>query len=131
MGLKPDWSLEHHRARSVVLPSPARAIIDRASRLTRAEIVRLDIADREHPELQLAMWDVLRSQLETEPARTLRFMARNEAWAAVNVSLAAAGIDEAIDDGYWRVTTRVGWGAARAARFAACAAVERTPSTPT
>ena len=71
-----------------MLPAPVRAVIDRASRLTRAEIVRLDIADREHPELQLAMWDVLRSQLETEPARTLRFMARNEAWAAVNVSLA-------------------------------------------
>ena len=57
-------------------------------------------------------------------------MARNEAWAAVNLSLSAAGIDEAIDDGYWRVTTRVGWGAARAARFAACAAVAQDTVDP-
>ena len=64
MGLKSDWSFDERRALSVVLPVPARAVIDRASRLTRVEIVRLDIADREHPELQLAMWDVLRSQLE-------------------------------------------------------------------
>ncbi len=49
--------------------------------------------------------------------------ARNAAWAAVASSLIALGIEPVEDDGYWRVVQRVGAGAQRAARYAACALV--------
>jgi hypothetical protein len=99
-------------------------IVERAKRLSRTDVTRLDLAERQQPDLLLAAWDVLRSQLDEEPVRSQRYAARNQAWAAVNESLEALGIEQASDDGYWRVTTRVGWGAARAARFVACASID-------
>jgi hypothetical protein len=53
----------------------------------------------------------------------MRFDARERAWAAVNVSLSALACDPLPGDDYWRVATGFGWGAARAARFAACSLV--------
>lgn len=95
-------------------------MIERAATLTRSEITRLDIEERRHTAL-LAAWDILRSQTETDPLKARRLAARNAAWAAVNRSLVRLDLEPLVDDGYWRVTTRLGFGAARAARFAACA----------
>lgn len=106
-----------------MLPPEARAVIDRAARLSREEIVRLDLAERRHGGAAITAWDLLRDRLGTPDLRAARFDARNAAWHAVATSLSAVDIEPTPDDGYWRVVQRVGAGAQRAARFAACALV--------
>ena len=99
------------------------ALLTQAGTLTRNQIVRLDLLERRNPELLLAAWDHLRDRLAAEPERTWRFAARKAAWNAVREAAAAHEIEIPADDGYWRVETGIGCGAARAARYAACAVV--------
>jgi hypothetical protein len=118
-----------------VPPAPARvkafgpetlaieALLAQARMLTRSQIVRLDLLERRNPELLLAAWDHLRDRLAAEPERTWRFAARKAAWDAVREAAAAHEIEVPADDGYWRVETGIGCGAARAARYSACALV--------
>jgi hypothetical protein len=123
MGIKDGW-IEQAPPRPVArLSADAEAVIARASALTRDEIFRLDAVEQPRADVQLIAWDVLRSHLATGDAYTMRLSARARAWAAVNASLRTLGLATVADDGYWRVTTGTGWGAARAARFAACALV--------
>jgi hypothetical protein len=49
--------------------------------------------------------------------------AGNRAWQEADVAIVAAGMAAVVDDGYWRVAPQPGAGAARLARFAACALV--------
>lgn len=99
------------------------ALLTQPGTLTRSRIVRLDLLERRHPELLLAVWDHLRDRLATEPGRGWRFAARRASWDAVREAGAAHEIEIPADDGYWRVETGIGCGAARAARYAACALV--------
>jgi hypothetical protein len=99
------------------------ALLAQAGTLTRNQIVRLDLLERRNPELLLAAWDHLRDRLTAEPERTWRFAARKAAWNAVREAAAAHEIEISADDGYWRVETGIGCGAARAARYSACALV--------
>jgi hypothetical protein len=99
------------------------ALLAQAGTLTRNQIVRLDLLERRNPELLLAAWDHLRDRLAAEPERGWRFAARKAAWDAVREAAAAHEIEIPADDGYWRVETGVGCGAARAARYSACALV--------
>jgi len=101
----------------------AEAVIARAGRLTAEEIARLDVAERPRATVQLIAWDLLRSSLTVGDDYHHRLSARARAWAAVNASLATLGLDPLMDASDWRTTTGTGWGAARAARFAACALV--------
>jgi hypothetical protein len=103
--------------------SAIEALLARARTLTRSQIVRLDLLERRNPELLLAAWDDLRDRLAAEPARAWRFAVRDAAWSAVRDAAVAYGIEIPADDGYWRVEMGIGCGAARAARFAACALV--------
>lgn len=105
------------------LPSAALAVIERAGRLALDEIEILEEADRSGADTRLVLWDLLRDRLAMPPSRTLRFMARQQSWAAVNRSLRAVGWTAVTDDGYWRVSPQPGFGVARAARFAACVLV--------
>lgn len=105
------------------LPVRAQAVIARAARLSRGEVVRLDLAERRRADVQLTAWDLLRDRLATPELRAARLEARDAAWASVAASLTALGIEPTPDDGYWRVVARVGSGAHRAARYAACALV--------
>jgi hypothetical protein len=117
------------------LPGPAReeafgpnapaieALLAQARSLTRSQIVRLDLLERGNPALLLGAWDHLRDRLAAEPERSWRFAAREAAWHAVREAAAANDIEVPADDGYWRVEMRIGCGAARAARYAACALV--------
>jgi hypothetical protein len=120
---KAAWSKDVARSEPVRLSEAAVEVIDRARRLTRRELVRLDLAERAGSELRLIAWDLLRDQLDRAGLREERFLARNEAWAAVAASVEALDLQSTPDDGYWRVAGRVGAGAARAARFAACVLV--------
>ncbi|MHB8959992.1 MAG: hypothetical protein ACYDAN_10230 [Candidatus Limnocylindrales bacterium] len=106
-----------------MLPPAALAAIDRAGRLTRDEVVRLDLAERRRADILPTVWDLLRDRFREPAVREQRMEARNAAWAAVASSLIALGIEPVEDDGYWRVVQRVGAGAQRAARYAACALV--------
>jgi hypothetical protein len=92
----------------VLLPSEVQAVVYRATQLTRDEIVRLDLAERRDPALNQASWDLLRDRLKDPILNSLRLV---------------AGLEWTPDDGYWRVASRVGAGAARAARYAACVLV--------
>lgn len=105
------------------MPPLAEAVIERAGRLTREEIVRLDLAERAHDEALRAAWDLLRDRYAGTSWSQVRFDARARAWAAVGDSLVALGLPPVPDDGYWRVIATVGAGAARAARYAACVLV--------
>ncbi len=107
----------------VLLPPAAAAVIERASRLTRTEVVRLDLAERRRAASLPTAWDLLRDRLRDPAVLPLRFAARNAAWAAVTESLRRLELTPTPDDGYWRVVTRPGSGASRAARYAACALV--------
>lgn len=107
----------------MTLPPRAQAVVDRAARLSRAEVVRIDLAERRAGDILLTAWDLMRDRLGTPELRALRLEARDAAWGAVATSLADLGIEPAPDDGYWRVVGRVGAGAQRAARYAACALV--------
>jgi hypothetical protein len=99
------------------------ALLAQAGTLTRNQIVRLDLLERRNPELLLAAWDHLRDRLAAEPKRGWRFAARDAAWNAVREAAAAHEIEVPADDGYWRVETGIGCGAARAARYSACALI--------
>jgi hypothetical protein len=130
MGIKDGW-IEQAPPRPVArLSADAEAVIARASALTPDEILRLDAVEQPRADVQLIAWDVLRSHLATGDAYTMRLSARARAWAAVNASLRSLGLATVADDGCWRVTTGTGWGAARAARFAACALVAPTRVDP-
>lgn len=106
-----------------MLPPKSQAVVDRAALLTREEIVRLGIAERQVGDAALAAWDLLRDRMSTGEVRDLRFEARNEAWQAVATALVELGLEPMPNDGYWRVALGVGAGAQRAARYAACALV--------
>lgn len=123
MGIKDGWLIDAPVRPAGRLPAGVEAVVVRAAALTPEEIARLDAAERPRADLQLVAWDVLRNNLAVGEAYSQRLSARARAWAAVNASLRANGLATVTDDGYWRVTTGTGWGAARAARFAACALV--------
>lgn len=126
MGLKDSWGGWETPASGAALGPNTPAIevlLAQARTLTRSQVVRLDLLERRNPELLLAAWDHLRDRLAAEPHRTWRFAAREAAWNAVREAAAAHEIDIPADDGYWRVEMRLGCGAARAARYAACALV--------
>ena len=123
MTLKDGWLIEPEPVDAPPLSTDAERVIAEAGRLTYDEIVRLDVADREHADFRLVAWDVLRSRLQTEGTSAIWSSARDRAWTAVDRSLAAHGAGPLPGDDYWRVTTGFGWGAARSARFAACAMV--------
>ncbi len=106
-----------------LLPPAAEAVVQRARTLTRNEVVRLDLAERLRAGLLLTGWDLLRDQMGGLDVRDQRFAARNRSWEAVTESLERLGLRPTPDDGYWRVVTWIGSGAARTARYAACALV--------
>lgn len=126
MGLKDSWRGSSAPVGGAVFGPNTRAIEDllgKARTLTRTQIVRLDLQERRDPERLLAAWDHLRDRLATEPRCTWRIAARDAAWEAVRLGAAALEISVPAGDGYWRVQTGIGFGAARAARFAACTLV--------
>jgi hypothetical protein len=120
---KVEWSKVVARSQPVQLSEATVEVIARARRLTRPELVRLDLAERAGSDLRLIAWDLLRDQLDRAGLREERLLARNEAWAAAGSSVESLDLEPTPDDGYWRVAGRVGAGAARAARFAACVLV--------
>lgn len=107
----------------LTLPEAAEAIIARAAALSRAEIVRLDIAERRNPQDTRRAWAALSDELDSAGLTAERFAARNRSWAAVRASIDALEIDPTPDDPFWHLTAQIGAGAARAARYAACALV--------
>jgi hypothetical protein len=123
VGTKPDWSGRFGPKERAGLTPVAIAVIDRAARLSRDDVVRLDRVERHYAESRLIAWDLLRDQLDRAGLQAERFTARNDAWEAVARSLLILGMEPTPDDGYWRVAARAGSGAARAARYAACAAI--------
>jgi hypothetical protein len=126
VGLKDSWRGSSTPVGGATFGPNTRAIevlLDKARMLTRRQIVRLDLLERRDPELLLAAWDDLRDRLAAEPACTWRISARDAAWQAVREGAARHEISVPAGDGDWRVETGVGFGAARAARFAACALV--------
>ena len=121
---KASWEAPTPRTDPVVLPPDVERVIARAEQLTRREIVRLDLAERRDHDVLLAGWDFLRSALGEAKTRELRLTVRTRAWDAVGLALRRLGIDPVVDDGaYWLVKEQIGAGAARAARFAACALI--------
>jgi hypothetical protein len=118
--LKDGWRAEPDLAAAPRLSVASEAVIARAGSLTRMEIDRLDRADRDAAGFRLVTWDVLRSRMDHGDVWAMRLSARDRAWAAVAQSMLALGADLLPGDDYWRVTTGFGWGAARAACFAAC-----------
>ena len=123
MGWKADWGGRVEAIPRARLPTSALEVIHRAGTLSRADIVRLDLAERQGSDFRLIAWDLLRDQLDKAGLQAERFTARNGAWEAVADSVASLDLDPTPDDGYWRVAARVGSGAARAARYAACALI--------
>lgn len=123
MAVKDGWQRQISVQSDLRLAPGAEAVIDRAARLGRDDIHRLDLAEYVQSGFRLVAWDILRSRLQGGGVTAMRLSARNRAWAAVNDSLRATGVDPLPGDDYWRVTTGFGWGAARSARFAACALV--------
>jgi hypothetical protein len=123
MAVKDGWEHQISMPSGLRLPPGAQTVIDRAARLGREEVDLLDLAEHVQSGFRLVAWDVLRSRLQGGDVAAMRLSARNRAWAAVNQSLRAMDVDSLPGDDYWRVTTGLGWGAARAARFAACALV--------
>jgi len=124
--MKDGWSGSAAPGCADALGPNAEAIevlLAQARTLTRSQIVRLDLFERRNPELLLAAWDHVRDRLAAEPERRWRFAAREAGWNAVREAASAHGIEIPADDGYWRVEMGIGCGAARAARFAACALV--------
>jgi hypothetical protein len=115
--------MTHASALAIDLGDACEQLLARAARLSRGEIARLDDVDRARSHLLPAIWDLLRDQLDGAGFRSARFAARRASWSAVNRSLVAVGLERVVDDGYWRVTRQPGAGAARAARYAACALV--------
>jgi hypothetical protein len=126
MGMKAGWSGQNApvSAKGFGPNAPViEALLAQARTLTRSQIVRLDLLERGNPPLLLGAWDHLRDRLAAEPERSWRFAAREAAWNAVREAAAAHEIEIPADDGYWRVEMGIGCGAARTARYAACALV--------
>jgi hypothetical protein len=98
-------------------------LLSTARHLSRLELGALDLVERKHAGVLLAAWDLLRDRLDTEPYLQWRFETRGEAWRAVQSAGLRADVRIPADTGYWRVDAAFGCGAARAARFAACALV--------
>jgi hypothetical protein len=122
--MKASWEEPRPAARTPVLPLATEVVIHCAGRLTAHEIARLDAADRTGAVARIVAWDLLRDALDGDPERrNQRFAARNLAWQQVNLAAVAAGLAVVVDDGYWRVAPQPGAGAARLARFAACALI--------
>ena len=121
MAAKSGWSSKLDPIARVALPAPAVEVIERAGTLSRGDIVRLDLAEASDAAFRMVAWDLLRDQLDHAGLKAERLTARNDAWEAVSRSVAALELEPTRDDGYWRVAGRVGSGAARAARYAACA----------
>ena len=124
MTIMAGWQASECAARIPVLSLAAEAVIHHAGRLTASEIARLDMVDRSGGAARRVAWDLLRDALDRDPEmREQRMAARHLAWQQVNLAAVAAGLDAVVDDGYWRVAPRPAAGAARLARFAACALV--------
>ena len=94
--------------------------------MTADEIARLDAADLSGAEARTIAWDLLRDAFDGQPTRRAqRFAARNLAWQQVSIAAIAVGLDPVVPhDGYWRVLPQPAAGAARLARFAACALID-------
>lgn len=120
----PPLGRERGRAVPVVpLPPAAARAVERARNLSAEEIDALDAAEAAGASTREVVWAVLRDQVDRAGLRAERMTARNAAWAAVRESGARAGIDVPEDDRAWRRVPGRGAGAARAARYAACALV--------
>lgn len=124
MTLKPGWETLEPARPSPLLPLGAELAIHRAGLLTVEQIARLDALDRTGADTRLIAWELLRDALNGDPElRLMRLAARDRAWQRVNCAATAAGLEPVVDDGYWRVTPQAAAGAARLARFAACALI--------
>jgi len=121
---KADWEGPEPAVSTPVLPLAAEIVIHRAGRLTPDEIARLDRADLAGAEARMVAWDLLRDALDGErERREQRLAARDLAWRQVSLAAVAACLEPVIDDGYWRVVPQPAAGAARLARYAACALI--------
>jgi len=123
MASKAGWSDTSEPIARVALTASAVEVIERAGSLSRGDIVRLDLAEASDAAFRAVAWDLLRDRLDHAGLQAERLTARNEAWEAVSRSVAALDLEPTPDDGYWRVAGRVGSGAARAARYAACVSI--------
>jgi len=124
MATKAAWN---ERARTTTLvPAPPQRVaqfLDGAAHLTRDDLARLASADAEKRPVTWTAWELLRDRLDRAGLSDVRVAVKRSAWLAVNRSLAALGLVGIPDDAYWRVVAYEGAGAARAARFAACALI--------
>jgi hypothetical protein len=124
MATKAAWN---ERARSTVLvpalPDPVARFLETAEHLTRDDLTRLAAADAAKRPVIWTAWDLLRDRLDRAGLADVRIAAKRRAWIAVNRSLTTLGIADVPDDVYWRIVSYEGAGAARAARFAACALI--------
>jgi hypothetical protein len=100
------------------------AVLRQARELKPDEVAALDSAEASvHRQIERA-WDDLRAAIRTEPWRGWCLAAGNDAWDALAVAAARAGISvpsarTASEDAFWHVVSRPGLGAARAARLIA------------
>jgi hypothetical protein len=124
MATKAAWN-ERARATALVpaLPESVAAFLDGAAHLTRDDIDRLAASDADKRPVIWTAWELLRDRLDRAGLADLRIAAKRGAWLAVNRSLASVGLIGIPDDAYWRVVSYEGAGAARSARFAACALI--------
>jgi len=124
MATKAAWN-ERARTTALVpaLPEPVAVFLDGAAHLTRDDIDRLAASDAEKRQVVWTAWELLRDRLDRAGLADLRIAAKRGAWLAVNRSLASLGLLGVPDDAYWRVVSYEGAGAARSARFAACALI--------
>jgi hypothetical protein len=122
MATKAAWN-ERARVTTLVpaLPESVAVFLDGAAHLTRADIDRLTASDAGKRPVVWTAWELLRDRLDRAGLTDLRVAAKRGAWLAVNRSLASVGLLGIPDDAYWRIVSYEGAGAARSARFAACA----------
>ena len=124
MATKAAWN---ERARGTVLvpelPERVARFLETAEGLTREDLARLSAADAAKRPVVWTAWDLLRDRLDRVGLAEMRIAAKRRSWIAVNRSLTTLGIPDVPDDVYWRIVSYEGAGAARAARFAACALV--------
>ena len=124
MATKAAWIERAHPTALVpALPESVAAFIDGAAHLSRDDIVRLAESDAGKRPVVWTAWDLLRDRLDRAGLADLRIAAKRSAWLAVNRSLASLGLIGIPDDAYWRIVSYEGAGAARSARFAACALI--------
>ena len=124
MATKAAWN-ERARATALVpaLPESVVVFLDGAAHLTRDDIARLTASDAAKRPVVWTAWELLRDRLDRAGLADLRVAAKRGAWLAVNRSLASVGLIGIPDDAYWRIASYEGAGAARSARFAACALI--------